>query len=287
MSSFSNYGSSKYWDERYESDSCTPFEWYQTYDSLQQFLHPNVLSPSKNPAKESSVEFPTKSQSKVLIVGCGSSRFGEQMMQDGWIGGITNVDNSQVCIDQAKKRNNNDGMYRKIQAKLNRETREANAKIQEDSRDETPSLHNSDNTAKQQRFTTPSVSKGSGKRSSDSNLCIPKMVYECADVTKSFPYPDSSFDLIINKGAMDSILCSNGAMMNTKKMMKECSRLLKDHGSMIVVSHGKPDDRLLYFENEEQWWNGGVRVYKVEKPNIGALVAASGSKFHFIYLASK
>ena len=283
MSSFSNYGTAKYWDERYERDNCTPFEWYQTYDSLQQFLHPNVLSPSKNPAKQSSLECPAKDQSKVLIVGCGSSRFGEHMMQDGWIGGITNVDYSQVCIDQIKKRNNNDGMYRKIQAKLNREKREAKVKLQEDSRDEVPSLHDGDKITKE----TKSTSRRSGKRNSDSKLCVQKMLYECADITKSFPYPDSSFDLIINKGTMDSILCSDGALTNTKNMMKECSRLLKDHGSMIVVSHGKPDDRLLYFENDEQWWNGGVRVYKVEKPNVGALVAASGSQFHFIYIASK
>jgi len=286
MSSFSNYGTIKYWDDRYEHDSCTPFEWYQTFDTLQQFLHPSVLSPSNNPAKHSSVKFPDKDQSKILIVGSGSSRFGERMMQDGWIGGITNIDYSQVCIDQMMKRNDDDGMYRKIQAKLNREKREENANLQE-SRDEEPSLHADDvKSGKKKEASVPSVRREGGKNH-PSKLSIPKMIYECVDVTKTLPYPDSSFDLIINKGTMDSILCSNGARTKTKIMMQECSRVLKNHGSMIVVSHGKSDDRLLYFENEKQWWNGGVRVYKVDKPNVGALVAATGSPFHYVYIASK
>jgi len=286
MSSYSNYGTSKYWNDRYEHDSCTPFEWYQTFDSLQQFLHPSVLSPSNNPAKKSSVKFPAKDQSKILIVGCGSSRFGERMMQNGWIGGITNIDYSPVCIDHMMKRNNDDGMYRKIQAKLNREKREENVKLQE-SRDEEPSLQADDvKSEKKKESSAPPVRRQGGKNYA-SKLSIPKMIYECVDVTKILPYPDSSFDLIINKGTMDSILCSNGALTNTKTMMQECSRVLKNHGSMVTVSHGKSDDRLMYFENEEQWWNGGVRVYKLEKTNVGALVAATGSPFHHVYIASK
>ena len=38
-------------------------------------------------------KFPSKDLCRVLIVGCGNSRLGEDMMSDGWNGSlITNID---------------------------------------------------------------------------------------------------------------------------------------------------------------------------------------------------
>ena len=258
-----------------------PFEWYQTYKSLSPFMTTHILDPSKSATNLRNTEdqrkpmackaFPSKDICKVLIVGCGSSRFGEDMMKDGWTGGITNVDYSEVVIEKMKKRYN-DNFYRKVQAKLNREKRED--QIQNDK-------ENSDDKAK----VSPAMSKG--KKKVDRLPPIPKMEFECVDITDSLPYADASFDLIINKGTMDSILCSNGAATNIRTMMRECSRVLKDHGSMIVVSHGKADDRLVYFENDDKWWSGGLNIFKVKKPNVGALVAATGCNHHYIYVASR
>jgi len=227
------------------------------------------------------VEFPQKDSCRVLIVGCGSSRLGEDMMKDGWTGGITNVDYSQVVIDQMDKRCD-DAMYRKIQAKLNREKREAEAKNVESS----PNEETEDETNRKKKDFPPTVDAGKNPKPNASESSIPRMKFECVDVT-DLPYPDSSFDLIVNKGTLDAILCSNGAITNSKRMMKECSRVLKSHGSMVVVSYGKAEDRLAYFENEEKWWNGGVKIYKVPKPNVGALVAATGSEHHRVYIATK
>ena len=241
-----------------------------------------------NPVKPSlpvAAEFPLKEHCKVLIVGCGSSRLGEDMMKDDWVGGIVNVDYSKVVIEQMKKRHHDEAIYRRIQAKLNREKRAAEAEVL-DYRDDQSSRKTQSATTNQKKKTATTPTRDADKKSTQSSQ-IPRMKFECVDVTKSLPYPDASFDLIVNKGSMDSILCSNGSISNTKIMMKECSRVLKSHGSMIVVSHGKAEDRLVYFENDEQWWSGGVKVYKVPKPNVGALVAATGSKHHFIYVASK
>ena len=83
---------------------------------------------------------PPKEYCRILIVGCGSSRLGEDMMKDGWgwmvekpepyknggersavVPGITNVDFSEVVIAQMEQRANC-SFYRTVQAKFNRWT---------------------------------------------------------------------------------------------------------------------------------------------------------------------
>jgi SAM-dependent methyltransferase len=48
--------------------------------------------------------FPDREKTKILIVGCGNSKFGEEMIRDGWTGKITNVDFSSVVIQQMQDR---------------------------------------------------------------------------------------------------------------------------------------------------------------------------------------
>lgn len=48
--------------------------------------------------------FPSHERCRVLILGCGNSTFGGDMIQDGWKGRITNVDFSSVVIEQMKER---------------------------------------------------------------------------------------------------------------------------------------------------------------------------------------
>jgi EEF1A lysine methyltransferase 4 len=64
----------------------------------------SALSP---PPKESAVAevttaFPDRDKTRVLILGCGDSTFGADMLHDGWTGGILNLDFSQVVIAQMK-----------------------------------------------------------------------------------------------------------------------------------------------------------------------------------------
>lgn len=50
--------------------------------------------------------FPSRQECRVLILGCGNSPFGEEMMRDGWTGRIVNVDFSGVVIKQMKDKYN-------------------------------------------------------------------------------------------------------------------------------------------------------------------------------------
>ena len=48
--------------------------------------------------------FKPKEECRVLILGCGNSRLGEDMLRDGWTGGITNIDFSPAVISQMRER---------------------------------------------------------------------------------------------------------------------------------------------------------------------------------------
>jgi SAM-dependent methyltransferase len=48
--------------------------------------------------------FPHRDKARVLIIGCGNSSFGADMLKDGWTGHMTNLDWSATVIEQMKKR---------------------------------------------------------------------------------------------------------------------------------------------------------------------------------------
>lgn len=142
------------------------------------------------------------------------------MVADGWTGGIVNVDYSEVVIAQMKER-------------CTRFVSSFESRTQPPSR--------------------ASKSKQVQGENSDGLL----LDFVCSDVTKKLPFQDNSFDLIICKATLDAILAGKGAIADVRLMMTECHRLLRDnHGSMVVVSHGNPESRMVRFENEgDQWWD--------------------------------
>jgi SAM-dependent methyltransferase len=52
-------------------------------------------------------EFLNYEDCRVLILGCGNSTFGEDMIRDGWSGPIFNIDFSSVVIEQMKNKYSN------------------------------------------------------------------------------------------------------------------------------------------------------------------------------------
>lgn len=217
-----------------------PFEWYQTYGSLKHLIHFDKHEQPENRETEDveQISFPPKRDCRVLILGCGTSRLGEDMIKDGWTSEIVNVDFSSTVIGTVKER------YFESYYKKNSKSMYAQRQKQ--------SIENS------QKFQPEEQTLNT------SNLH--KMSFKCADVTEGLPYQDGSFDLIFCKGTLDSILCANGATLKCRKMMDECHRLLnRRHGVFFVVSFGAPENRLLYFENEEKPWWDAVEVHKVPK----------------------
>lgn len=57
-------------------------------------------------------------------------------------------------------------------------------------------------------------------------------------------FPDESFNAVIDKGTLDSVLCGEGSTANVAKMCMEISRVLKPNGVYFICSYGVPDNRL-------------------------------------------
>eukprot|EP00029_Vermamoeba_vermiformis_P003941 TRINITY_DN1447_c0_g1_i1.p1 TRINITY_DN1447_c0_g1~~TRINITY_DN1447_c0_g1_i1.p1 ORF type:complete len:200 (+),score=21.88 TRINITY_DN1447_c0_g1_i1:109-708(+) len=75
------------------------------------------------------------------------------------------------------------------------------------------------------------------------NHSEPDVVYEEGDVT-SLIYPTESFDVVFDKGLIDSILSSDGTM-DLMKIFFEVNRVMKPNGLFLVIT--PKEDREYYF----------------------------------------
>lgn len=107
--------------------------------------------------------------------------------------------------------------------------------------------------------------------------------------TTALDFPDETFDVVIAKATVDSILCGEGSTANIAKMCSEVSRVLKPMGCFFVVSYGVPDNRLNYLAKEDIYsWS--VTTHTVAKPTVSASAVPSAEDangVHYIYICSK
>jgi SAM-dependent methyltransferase len=85
------------------------------FQNIRHLLNPiNFAAQSANSmdGSLSTHAFPSREAARVLILGCGNSKFGEDMQRDGWTGEIVNVDFSSVVIDQMQSKYS-DEFYKK------------------------------------------------------------------------------------------------------------------------------------------------------------------------------
>lgn len=79
--------------------------------------------------------------------------------------------------------------------------------------------------------------------------------YEVGDVTDMTKlYEPASFDLIIDKGTLDAILCGGESVRNCSLMLMQVSRVLKSGGHFIIITYGTPSSRLPYLTNATYKW---------------------------------
>ncbi len=57
----------------------------------------------------------------------------------------------------------------------------------------------------------------------------------------------SEFNVVLDKGTLDSILSGDNSAANAEKMMSEIHRVLLPGGIYICVTYGDPDHRIKYF----------------------------------------
>ena len=64
----------------------------------------------------------------------------------------------------------------------------------------------------------------------------PQMKWDVMDVCDMSQFEDETFDIVIDKSTIDSILCTRQGNLNVAIMLKECQRVLKTGGSYVAIS---------------------------------------------------
>lgn len=77
-------------------------------------------------------------------------------------------------------------------------------------------------------------------------------------------FEDSSFDLIIDKGTLDAVLCGEDNV--AVDLCKEMGRVCCPDGSIYIISHGSPHHRKQFFK----------KVYPLEQYEIHWIKQGSG-----------
>src|SRR4051794_9049590 len=104
-------------------------------------------------------------------------------------------------------------------------------------------------------------------------------------------FDKDSFDCVIDKGTLDTILCGEGSVTNAQKALSEIHRVLGPKGVYICISYGIPTHRLEYLKKSEFSWEllPEVTVYK---PTISTAISLSNEdkdspNYHYIYICKK
>ena len=72
------------------------------------------------------------------------------------------------------------------------------------------------------------------------------MEYAQMDICAENSTPDESFNLVIDKGTLDSLACCESDQKKVEKMLSNVYKMLSPSGSFVCVSRGSPDTRLGY-----------------------------------------
>jgi len=63
------------------------------------------------------------------------------------------------------------------------------------------------------------------------------------DVT-SLAFPDCSFDMVLDKSTIDTLMCTENPLINVAKMAEESYRVLKQNGVYFGISYASAEKRL-------------------------------------------
>ena len=105
------------------------------------------------------------------------------------------------------------------------------------------------------------------------------IIFETMDVM-NMSYPDEYFDLIIDKSTIDALLCGDHSFINTAKMTKEVSRVLKTGGIYCIISYGTPENRVFHLERDHLGFD--VKIFTIKREE-----SDEEEKLHYAYISTK
>ncbi|XP_062175079.1 uncharacterized protein LOC133880195 isoform X3 [Alnus glutinosa] len=104
---------------------------------------------------------------------------------------------------------------------------------------------------------------------------IPQLKYMQMDVRDMSLFPDESFDSVIDKGTLDSLMCGTDAPISAAQMLGEVSRLLKPGGIYILITYGDPTARMPHLRRPVYNWK--TMLYIIPRPGFEKPESCSSS----------
>ena len=93
-------------------------------------------------------------------------------------------------------------------------------------------------------------------------------------------YKDETFDLIIDKSTIDTLLCGVHSFMMEAKILKEISRVLKTDGYYVIISYGQPENRMIHLERDHLAFE--IQVYTIKRQEED-----TQEKINYVYKCKK
>ncbi|XP_028112483.1 EEF1A lysine methyltransferase 4 isoform X3 [Camellia sinensis] len=95
---------------------------------------------------------------------------------------------------------------------------------------------------------------------------IPQLKYMQMDARDMSFFPDESFDGVIDKGTLDSLMCGTDAPISAAQMLGEVSRLLKPGGIYMLITYGDPTVRTPHLSRPVYNWK--IELYIIPRPGF-------------------
>ncbi|KAM7472549.1 hypothetical protein LguiA_010732 [Lonicera macranthoides] len=95
---------------------------------------------------------------------------------------------------------------------------------------------------------------------------VPQLKYMQMDVRDMSFFPDESFDSIIDKGTLDSLMCGTDAPISSAQMLGEVSRLIKPGGIYMLITYGDPTVRMPHLSRPVYNWK--IELYIIPRPGF-------------------
>ncbi|XP_028797220.1 EEF1A lysine methyltransferase 4-like [Neltuma alba] len=105
---------------------------------------------------------------------------------------------------------------------------------------------------------------------------IPQLKYMQMDVRDMSFFPDDSFDGVIDKGTLDSLMCGTDAPISAAQMLAEVCRLLKPGGTYLLITYGDPTVRMPHLRRRMYNWK--VTLYNIPRPGFQKPESCSSSR---------
>lgn len=102
---------------------------------------------------------------------------------------------------------------------------------------------------------------------------------------RDLKYEQNTFDLIIDKSTIDALLCGDSSFINVALMLKEVQRVLKEDGIYMIISYGKPENRLLHLERKNLSFD--VSIFTIKKELSEEDDDLDFNKVHYVYVCKK